>query len=327
MDILFHCAIVVFSLIISSTSAGEWRTHDYVVREHTLVKPYQGMGTSIPYWDFLGTTMVTNNYIRLTGDIQSQRGAVWNTVGCYLRNWEMQIHFKVHGRGKDLFGDGFAFWYVKDPMQEGDVFGSKDYFSGLAVIMDTYSNHNGPHNHGHPYISAMINNGSLHYDHDRDGTHTQLSAGCVSRFRNLDHDTFVSIKYVHDTLTVSTDIDNNQEFKQCFSVSGVKLPVGYFLGVSAATGDLSDTHDIISLKMFDLSTPDDDILEERVNIMPSASFFEAPRDHVEDPKPSSLSTGKQVLLLIVGVVLICACVFIGGLIYSKQQEQQRKRFY
>lgn len=58
-------------------------------------------------------------------------------------------------------------------------------------------------------------------------------------------------------VSVSTDIDNNQEFKQCFSVSGVKLPVGYFLGVSAATGDLSDTHDIISLKMFDLSTPDD----------------------------------------------------------------------
>lgn len=47
MDILFHCAIVVFSLIISSTSAGEWRTHDYVVREHTLVKPYQGESTVV----------------------------------------------------------------------------------------------------------------------------------------------------------------------------------------------------------------------------------------------------------------------------------------
>ena len=31
-------------------------------------------------------------------------------------------------------------------MQGGEVFGSKDYFSGLAVIVDTYSNHNGPHN-------------------------------------------------------------------------------------------------------------------------------------------------------------------------------------
>lgn len=58
-------------------------------------------------------------------------------------------------------------------------------------------------------------------------------------------------------VSVSTDIDNKQQFKNCFSVSGVKLPVGYFLGVSAATGDLTDNHDIISLKMFDLSTPDD----------------------------------------------------------------------
>ena len=31
--------------------------------------------------------------------------------------------------------------------------------------------------HDHPYISAMINNGTLQYDHDRDGTHSQI-AGC-----------------------------------------------------------------------------------------------------------------------------------------------------
>ena len=31
--------------------------------------------------------------------------------------------------------------------------------------------------HEHPYISAMIGNGSVHYDHDRDGTLSQV-AGC-----------------------------------------------------------------------------------------------------------------------------------------------------
>lgn len=46
----------------------------------------------------------------------------------------------------------------------------------------------------------MVNNGSLHYDHDRDGTHTQL-AGCEARFRNLDHDTYVAIRYENDKLT------------------------------------------------------------------------------------------------------------------------------
>jgi hypothetical protein len=54
--------------------------------------------------------------------------------------------------------------------------------------------------HQHPYISAMVNNGSLHYDHDRDGTHTQL-AGCEAKFRNLDHDTHIAIRYERDVLT------------------------------------------------------------------------------------------------------------------------------
>lgn len=38
-----------------------------------------GMGT-LPYWDFTGSTLVTSNYIRLTPDIQSRSGAVWNSV-------------------------------------------------------------------------------------------------------------------------------------------------------------------------------------------------------------------------------------------------------
>jgi mannose-binding lectin 2 len=56
------------------------------------------------------------------------------------------VQFKVHGKGSDLFGDGLAIWYAKDRMQSGPVFGSKDFFHGLGVILDTYSNHNGPHN-------------------------------------------------------------------------------------------------------------------------------------------------------------------------------------
>lgn len=63
-----------------------------------------------------------------------------------VRNWEVQIHFKVHGKGKDLFGDGFAIWYTKDYLIEGDVFGNQNFFTGLAIILDTYSNHNGVHN-------------------------------------------------------------------------------------------------------------------------------------------------------------------------------------
>ena len=38
-----------------------------------------------------------------------------------LRDWELHVHFKVHGQGTDLFGDGMALWYVKDRMQPGNI--------------------------------------------------------------------------------------------------------------------------------------------------------------------------------------------------------------
>lgn len=105
--------------------------------------------------------------------------------------------------------------------------------------------------HQHPYISAMVNNGSLHYDHDLDGTHTQL-AGCEGKFRNVDHETILAIRYENDVLTVSTNFENDGKWKECFRVNGVLLPTNYYFGVSATTGDLSDNHDVIALRFFEL---------------------------------------------------------------------------
>lgn len=320
--------VFVFCLLICLNINAEWNTKDYMKREHSLIKPFQGAGMSIPYWDFMGSTIVTNNYVRLTPDLQSKQGALWNSVPCSVRNWELQVHFKVHGKGKDLFGDGFAIWYARDRMIPGPVFGNVDYHHGLAIILDTYSNHNGPHNHQHPYISAMINNGTLHYDHDRDGTHTQL-AGCEAKFRNLDHDTHIAIRYEHDTLTVSTDLENKAAWKECLSVKGVRLPTNYYFGMSAATGDLTDTHDILSVRLYELDIPEEtkDVEEDRSRISPSAAYFEPPRDHVEDPKPSSLSGIKIFLLMLIGAIAIIACVVISIMFYQKHQENSRKRFY
>jgi len=47
----------------------------------------------------------------------------------------------------------------------------------------------------------MVNNGSLHYDHDRDGTHTEI-AGCVSSFRKIERDSYLAVRYEMNKLTV-----------------------------------------------------------------------------------------------------------------------------
>jgi len=315
---------VLFAVMVLAAPALS--SSEYMKREHSLVKPYQGAGIGVPYWDFQGSTMVTSTHIRLTQDQQSQQGAIWNTVPVHARNWELQVQFKVTGTTKDLFGDGFAIWFSRDRMQSGPVFGSRDYFSGLAVIADTYSNHNGPHNHQHPYLAAMVNNGTLKYDHDRDGTHTMVG-GCEVKFRNVDYDTYLAIRYENDVLTVSHDLDNKREWEQCLQVKDVILPTGYFLGASATTGDLSDAHDIISMKLFELEAPEGASSEDRSKLAPKSSFFESPRDHVDDPKPSSMSGLKLFLLLLLGVLGCIGCFVIGVMIYQKQQENSRKRFY
>lgn len=35
------------------------------------------------------------------------------------RDWEIHLHFAVHGSGDTLYGDGFAFFYTKDIMEFG----------------------------------------------------------------------------------------------------------------------------------------------------------------------------------------------------------------
>ncbi len=71
---------LVFSLLLAISGAEmEWNTNDYLKREHSLVKPYQGSGFGITNWDFLGNTIVTSQNIRLTPNLQSQSGAIWNT--------------------------------------------------------------------------------------------------------------------------------------------------------------------------------------------------------------------------------------------------------
>lgn len=80
-----------------------------------------GAGFTLPYWDFSGSTMVTGNYIRLTPDIQSRSGCLWNSQPVMSQNWEVNVNFKVSGKGKDLYGDGLAIWYAKERLVPGTV--------------------------------------------------------------------------------------------------------------------------------------------------------------------------------------------------------------
>ena len=50
---------------------------------------------------------------------------------CKLRDWELHVHFKIHGNAHDLYGEGFAIWYTKNKMELGNEF----YFVCCRIVL------------------------------------------------------------------------------------------------------------------------------------------------------------------------------------------------
>ncbi|KAJ0013090.1 hypothetical protein NQD34_017424 [Periophthalmus magnuspinnatus] len=285
----------------------------------------------------MGDAMVTTEQVRLTPDLQSRQGAVWSRVPCHLKDWEMQVHFKIHGQGKkNLNGDGLAVWYTKERMHKGPVFGNMDNFTGLGVFVDTYPNEE-KHLEAQkkrytprterifPLVLAMVGNGTISYDHERDGKPTELGS-CNAMVRNLKHDTFLFIRYVSRRLTVMIDIDGQHEWRDCLDLPGVRLPKGYYFGASALTGDLTDNHDIISMKLYQItviSQKNKDEDEEEITI-PSVDNIELIRWKANEQGMSNIAIFFTVLFSILGCIFL---IVVGLVLYGHWNETRRKRFY
>ncbi|XP_007430420.2 VIP36-like protein, partial [Python bivittatus] len=231
---------------------------------------------------------------------------------------------------------GGLLWTPLPVSLPGPVFGSKDNFIGLGVFVDTYPNeekqqeaqkkrYSSGNQRVFPYVSAMVSNGSLAYDHDRDGRPTELG-GCTALVRNLDHDTFLVIRYVKRRLTVLLDIDGKHEWRDCIDIPGVHLPRGYFFGISSVTGDLSDNHDIISLKLYQLTverTLEEEKRDKEV-FLPVVENMKLPGMETPMEPMSGLALFLMVFFSLVAVVF---AIVIGIIVYNKWQEQSRKHFY
>ena len=121
-------------------------------------------------------------------------------------------------------------------------------------------------------IYRLVNDGTMEYDHDADGTHQEL-ASCSTRLRNRDFKTYSRISYKANTLKVELDVQGKNEWETCFFVPDVYLPAGFHFGISAATGDLADNHDIIWITTADPSplTPEE---ETRVKELEAKGLLE-----------------------------------------------------
>eukprot|EP01130_Rhizamoeba_saxonica_P013378 TRINITY_DN570_c0_g1_i2.p1 TRINITY_DN570_c0_g1~~TRINITY_DN570_c0_g1_i2.p1 ORF type:complete len:564 (-),score=170.01 TRINITY_DN570_c0_g1_i2:49-1740(-) len=214
--------------------------------EHSFKAPYYVSGTSLPFWDFGGDTIITEDFIRLTSAQESLRGYLWNKKPVNFDDWSFILTFSI---GSDQRGgaDGLAAWYTEERGIIGDIFGNQDKWNGLGVFVDTFDNDNKRNN---PEIYAVVNDGNLEFDKDNDGGSDKLGT-CTLKVRSVPYNNpkkyNLKVSYIDGELEISTKSDASNNWKECFRTP-LDLPKGYYFGVSAETGGLFDNHDLFSFE-------------------------------------------------------------------------------
>jgi len=283
----------------------------FLKRSHSLIPPHSG---NLPLWELKGDTMATSEYIRLTPDMQSKRGGLWSRVPVSFPWWEMQLTYKVHGGSKSIAADGMGLFLAKERTTFGSAIGGPEKFTGMAILLDSYRN--AQTSSPFPQISGYVNDGTWAFNHDDDGN-SQNIGKCSSSHRNKNDASIMRVRYIDDTLTVMVDSDGSGDFrKTCFTQSGVKLPTGLYVGLTSATGDLTDNHDVQSFKIWQLDGSD---AGTRHEMKPEVLNLK-PRETEEVDR--SGGWGFFTWFLILGVV------GAGGFYYyQERQKSQAKRFY
>uniref|UniRef100_T1E5U1 Protein ERGIC-53 n=1 Tax=Crotalus horridus TaxID=35024 RepID=T1E5U1_CROHD len=208
---------------------------------------------SVPFWTYMGNAIPSADQIRITPSLKSQRGSVWTKSKSIFEYWEIEVTFRVTGRGR-VGADGLAIWYTEGQGLEGPVFGAADNWNGVGIFFDSFDNDAKKNN---PSVIIVGNNGKLQYDHQNDGS-TQALASCQRDFRNKPYPVRAKVVYYQRTLSVLINngfTPDREDYEFCAKVENMVLPPQGYFGISAATGGLADDHDVLSFLTFQLTEP------------------------------------------------------------------------
>ncbi|KAG9488341.1 protein ERGIC-53 [Eleutherodactylus coqui] len=234
--------------------AGQPAPHRRFEYKYSFKGPYLVHGDgSVPFWVHSGNAIPSADQIRITPSLKSQKGSVWTKSAPTFENWEVEVTFRVTGRGR-IGADGLAIWYTSAQGLDGNVYGAADTWNGVGIFFDSFDNDGKKNN---PAILVVGNNGKLVYDHQNDGT-TQALASCQRDFRNKPYPVRAKITYYKKTLTVMINngfTPDKEDYEFCAKVDNMILPQQAFFGISAATGGLADDHDVLSFLTFQLTEP------------------------------------------------------------------------
>lgn len=150
-------AIAIICLSLISTSKGD------LLEYHSFQPPYEDVDQVtglriIRNFRVAGTAVVNSNFIRITPDRQSKKGALWSRKALDVPSMSAVLKFRISGQGKNFFGDGLALWIVQSSYySEGDLHGYQEKFKGIGIIFDTFKNLETVH--AHRDVTVLVNDG------------------------------------------------------------------------------------------------------------------------------------------------------------------------
>ena len=234
---------------------------------HSLHAP---LDKTAVYWNYGGSTVLTQSLIRLTPTTQDRRGWLWNEYPLESQNWE--VEWVVEVTSKPHFGgDGMCMWALAamdDPSTiagrsdalDGPVFGMKAEFRGLGVCIDVYDNDSKRNNPTIFVLEQSRDAPITTWHHDTDYEEDMVSDKptsltlhsdpaysahkCIADIRNTGKVARFLIKLLHGVLHVYVDVTDNNQYKFCLAVNVKGKYKDHHLAFSAATGGVSDNYDI-----------------------------------------------------------------------------------
>lgn len=210
-------------------------------------------------WNIAGDVVVENDrFVALTSDKPHQAGLIFNKNQLNAESFELELTFHIYG-SRSLKADGMALWLTEAPLPMGDLFGARSDFVGLGIFIDTFRN--GPTGQ-FPYVTAQVGRGSTFYNKNDDGMSTQL-AGCTAKslLNPVSGKTTIKLVYLKSgylSVEFNYDPDNTVSWHKCFTVYNVQLPQKKYLGVSAETGQISESVEVLGNRVHALYLPDQD---------------------------------------------------------------------
>lgn len=231
-------------VVVFLTASGVLATMDHI-QMHSIFPPILAdfWENGLHYWSFGSSSVVTDEYVRLTTSHPTAKGYFWNRHPNHLDSFVLNATLRLRNRKSQWFADatdgGVAMWYTATAPRHmaTDLFGNVNAFDGLGVILDHSDT-----------ISILTNS-----EQPVESLARNRLGSCVAKGLDQQYIT-ISVDYngVSKTLTVRYNVWQSYGVHgvdvECAVLSDVTLPLRNYFGITGSNSIHAQAeHDVVSI--------------------------------------------------------------------------------